>query len=63
LAIQTAVGFVGTVDSRTTITPRFASTTPGAAETRRVAQNWVDQALKSSVFLPTVSLSLGYRLF
>jgi hypothetical protein len=63
LATQTAVGFVGTVDSRTTITPRFASTTPGAAEARRVAQNWVDQALQSYVFLPTFSLSLGYQSF
>lgn len=61
LVLQTSVGFVGTVDSRTTITPRFTSTTPGAAEARRAAQTWVDQSLQSYGFLPTFSLSLGYR--
>jgi hypothetical protein len=63
LVIQTAVGFVGTIDSRTTITPRFASTTPGAAAARATAQTFVDQALQAYVFLPTFSLSLGYRFF
>lgn len=61
LVIQTAVGFVGTLDSSTAITPRFASTTPGAAAARTTAQTYVDQALQSYVFLPTFSLSLGYR--
>lgn len=61
LVIQTAVGFSGTVDSRTAITPRFNSTTPGAAAARTVAEGYVDQALQSYVFLPTFSLSLGYR--
>lgn len=63
LALQTAVGFVGTIDSRTTITPRFASTTPGAAAARTAAQNYVDGVLQSYAFLPTFSLSLGYRFF
>ncbi|MDO9018116.1 MAG: hypothetical protein Q8S73_02995 [Deltaproteobacteria bacterium] len=61
LVIQTAVGFVGTVDSRTAITPQFVSTTPGAAEARVTAQGYIDQVLQSYVFLPTFSLSLGYR--
>jgi len=63
LVLQMAVGFVGTVDSRTAITPRFASTTPGTAEARRTAQEYVDHVLRSYVFLPTFSLSLGFRLF
>jgi hypothetical protein len=61
LVLQTAVGVVGTVDAQTSITPRFASTTPGAAEARVVAQSYVDQALRSYAVLPTFSLSLGYR--
>jgi len=63
LVLQMAVGFVGTVDSRTAITPRFASTTPGTAEARRTAQDYVDHVLRSYVFLPTFSISLGFRLF
>lgn len=63
LVIQTAVGFVATVDSQTTITPRFTSTTPGSAEARQAAQGYVDEVLQSYVFLPTFSLSLGYRFF
>ena len=59
--LQTAVGFVGTIDSQTTITPRFVSTTAGAAAARQTAQGYVDQVLQSYVFLPTFSLSLGYR--
>lgn len=61
LALMTAVGFMGTVDSRTAITPRFSSTTPGAADARRNAQDAIDQVLRSYAFLPTFSLSLGYR--
>ena len=61
LVLQTAVGFVGTIDSQTTITPRFVSTTAGAAAARQTAQGYVDQVLQSYVFLPTFSLSLGYR--
>jgi hypothetical protein len=63
VVLQTSVGFAGTVDSRTAITPRFASTTPGTAEARRTAQDYVDHVLRSYVFLPTFSLSLGFRFF
>lgn len=63
LVIQTAVGLAGTVDARTTITPRFPSTTPGVAATRTQAQDYTDHVLRSYVFLPTFSLSLGYRFF
>ena len=63
LALMTAVGLMATVDSRTTITPRFTSTTPGAADARRSAQDSIDQVLRSYAFVPTFSLSLGYRFF
>lgn len=63
LVVQTSVGLAATVDSRTAVQPRFASTTPGAAEARRFAQDYVDQVLQSYAFLPTLSLSVGYRFF
>jgi hypothetical protein len=47
--------------SGTPSTPQFVSTTPGAAEARVTAQGYIDQVLQSYVFLPTFSLSLGYR--
>lgn len=61
LVLQTAVGVMGTFDSRTAITPRFASTTPGAAEARNAAQTYVDQTVRTYGILPTFSLNLGYR--
>lgn len=63
LVIQTAVGVGATMAAHTTITPRFASTTPGAAAARTQAQNHVDDTLRSYGVVPTISLSLGYRFF
>ncbi len=63
LVIQTAIGVGVTVDARTTVSPRFASTTPGAAAARTTAQDRVSEMLRSYGVVPTMSLSLGYRFF
>jgi hypothetical protein len=63
LVIQTAVGVGATVAAHTTIQPRFASTTPGAAAARAQAQDQVDHTLRTYGVVPTLSLSLGYRFF
>lgn len=63
LVIQTAVGVGVTMAAATTITPRFASTTPGAAAARTSAESMVNDSLRAWGVVPSMSLSLGYRFF
>jgi len=61
LVVGLGVGFTGTMNARTTITPLGASTSADAAMLG-TAQTAVNGALESYGFLPTLSLRVGFNV-
>ncbi|MBI5502888.1 MAG: hypothetical protein HY907_21770 [Deltaproteobacteria bacterium] len=64
LTVRLALGFAGTVASATTVEPRFQPAQPAAVAewTRRSAQ-YLDDIYTKYLFLPLISVGVGYRYF
>ncbi|MEZ4407501.1 MAG: hypothetical protein R3A52_13650 [Polyangiales bacterium] len=62
--VGAALGFAGTLTSRTTITPQYTPRAPQAtASLSAYGQEYLDDLLRSYVFTPVLSVSVGYRFF
>ncbi|MBI5488447.1 MAG: hypothetical protein HY905_14030 [Deltaproteobacteria bacterium] len=64
LTVRLALGFAGTVASETTIEPRFKPEYPSAvAEATRRSAEYLDGIYTKYLFLPVISVGVGYRYF
>ncbi len=64
LVVQAALGFAGTLSSRTTITPQYTPRFPQAtANFAAYAAGYLDDTLQAYVFSPVATVTVGYRFF